>query len=83
MGEKVFDYFPNGLLQSHTDADGLVTAYTYDALSRTKEKTIGTSTITFLYDGYDLNKTIDAAGFATEYQYDLAGKKTQENEKPE
>jgi len=77
-GEEIFDYFPNGLLKSHTDADGLSTTYTYDALSRTREKTIGKSTATFFYDGYDLYKTIDAAGFTTEYQYSLAGKKIEE-----
>ena len=77
-GKEAFDYFPNGLLKSHTDADGLVTAYAYDALGRTKEKIVGSSTTTFQYDGYDLYQTTDAEGFITEYQHDLAGRKVEE-----
>lgn len=77
-GEEVFDYFPNSLLKSHTDADGPITTYVYDALGRTKEKTVGKSATTFLYDGYDLCQTIDAEGFITEYQYDLMGRKIEE-----
>jgi RHS repeat-associated protein len=77
-GEEVFDYFPNGLLKSHTDADGLVTTYAYDALGRTKEKTVGEYTTAFHYDGYNLFESIDAAGFVTEYEYDLAGRKIKE-----
>jgi RHS repeat-associated protein len=77
-GEEFFCYFPNGLLKSHTDADGLVTSYIYDALGRTIEKTVGKSTTTFQYDGYDLYQTIDAEGFITRYQYDLVGRKIEE-----
>jgi YD repeat-containing protein len=77
-GEEVFDYFPNGLLKSHTDADGLITTYVYDALSRMKEKTVGDVTTTFHNDGYNLYEIIDAEGFVTEYQYDLVGRKIEE-----
>lgn len=78
-GEESFDYFPNGLLKSHTDPDGLSTIYSYDALRRIKEKKVGNYTTTFYYDGYHLYETIDPAGFITRYKYDLAGRKIEES----
>lgn len=77
-GKESFSYYPNGLLKSHTDPDGLTTIYTYDALGRTKEKTVGKWTTTFEYDGYNLCRTIDPAGFITAYKYDLADRKIEE-----
>lgn len=77
-GEEFFDYYPNGLLKSHIDPDGLLTTYIYDALGRTKEKKVGEHTTIFHHDSYNLYKFIDAAGFVTEYEYDLANKKTKE-----
>jgi len=78
-GKEVLSYYPNGLLQSHRDPDGLVTTYIYDALGRTKEKTVGERTATFDYDGYNLCRTIDPAGFITNYKYDLVDRKIEEN----
>jgi RHS repeat-associated protein len=77
-GEESFNYHPNGLLKSYTNADGLTTTYTYDALGRTRKKTVGTRTTTFEYDGYNLCKMIDPAGFITTYKYDLADRKIEE-----
>jgi YD repeat-containing protein len=77
-GEERFSYYPNGLLKSHTNADGLTTAYTYDALGRIREKTAAKRTTTFEYDGYNLLKMIDPAGFVTTYKYDLTDRKIEE-----
>ncbi|HAB98353.1 MAG TPA: hypothetical protein DCE71_00855, partial [Parachlamydiales bacterium] len=77
--EERFDYFPNGLLKSHMDADGLVTTYVYDALGRMKEKTIGQYTTVFHYDGYNLYETIDPAGYITQYEYDFFNRKIKES----
>ena len=41
-----------------------MTTYFYDALGRTKEKTIGKSTTIFHNDSYNLYETIDAAGLS-------------------
>ena len=78
-GEEGFSYYPNGLIKSHTDPDGLITTYTYDALGRTKETTVGKLTTTSEYDGYNLCRTVDSAGFTTAYKYDLADRKIEEN----
>ena len=77
-GKETFTYYPNGLLEKHTDPDHLVTSYLYDPLGRTKEKTIGSYTTTYRYDGYNLYELEDAAGLITQYEYDLSGKKTKE-----
>lgn len=77
-GEESFDYYPNGLVKSYTDADGLVTFYVYDALHRTKEKIVGNNKTTYHYDGYNLKKIEDAENFDTTYEYDLVGRKIEE-----
>jgi RHS repeat-associated protein len=75
---EAFTYYPRGLLKSHTDAGGLTTLYTYDALGRITDKTTGTVTSTFEYDGYNLLTTIDPAGYVTTYEYDARDKKIEE-----
>jgi len=77
-GEEFFRYYPNGLIKSHTDPDGLITSSTYDALGRTKQKTVGGLTTSFEYDGYNLCRTIDPAGFITTYKYDHADRKIEQ-----
>ncbi|MBS0584950.1 MAG: RHS repeat-associated core domain-containing protein [Verrucomicrobia bacterium] len=77
-GEEFFTYYPNSLLKSHTNADGLITAYSYDALNRIKEKTVGKLTTTYEYDGYNLCSITDPAGFITTYKYDLIDRKIEE-----
>jgi RHS repeat-associated protein len=74
-GIETSTHRPNCLIESHIDADGLKTSYTYDTLSRLKEKTIGAYTTYFEYDNYDLKKITDAEGFITVFEYDLLGRK--------
>jgi YD repeat-containing protein len=54
--QETFNYYPRGLLKSHTDPDGLTSLYNYDAVGRITEKTVGILTSTFEYDGYNLAK---------------------------
>lgn len=77
-GIETHEYLPNGLLASQTDADGLKTTFTYDALGRTLSKTVGSYTTSYSYDAYDLVEEIDPQGIATRFKYDLAGRKTEE-----
>lgn len=79
-----FIYYKNGKLQSHTDREGLVTAYTYDALGRetTKKYSDGKNLIaqeTFTYDSFHLKTHLDKEGHLTTYEYDGFGRKVEEN----
>ncbi len=78
-GQESRVYYPNGLLKSHTNPDGLISTYKYDALGRKKEQTVGKLTTSYEYDGYNLRRTIDPAGFFTTYKYDLVDRKVEEN----
>lgn len=77
-GKEICSYYPNSRLKSHRNPDGLKTSYSYDALGRIKEKMVGKRLTTYEYDGYNLCKTIDSAGFITRYTYDLADRKIEE-----
>ena len=59
-------YFHNGDVASTTDADGLVTKYSYDGIGRIQAKTVVSDTF--------------PAGLVTSYQYDGKGQVTQETE---
>ncbi|MEU7059926.1 LamG-like jellyroll fold domain-containing protein [Streptomyces sp. NPDC046197] len=59
-------YLHNGDVASTTDADGLVTQYTYDGVGRVLTKTVVSDTY--------------PSGLKTSYVYDAAGKVTQETE---
>ena len=78
-GQESCTYYPNGLLKSHRDPDGLITTYKYDALGRKKEQTVGKLVTSYEYDGYNLCRTIDPAGFFTTYKYDFFDRKIEDD----
>lgn len=71
-------YHPDGTLQIHKDARGVITTYEYDYLKRVTKKTIGTSIEVFSYEGAYLVYKIDPENHKTTYRYDKAGRKIAE-----
>ena len=74
-----FAYYPNGLLKTTTNQEGITTSYAYDFLGREIEKTVFFQgkllTEEFCeYDAFHLLCQINAEGIRTSYSYDGAGR---------
>ncbi|MCW5964103.1 MAG: putative Ig domain-containing protein [Bryobacterales bacterium] len=72
------DYYPDGRLQSSTDASGFVTSYTYNLASRTTTSTDALGRVK--HETYDVQgnrvQLVDPAGGITTYAWDSAGRPT-------
>ena len=77
----LWTYDQNGDITSTTDANGVVTAYTYDGTGNVLTKTVDPSGLnmrwTFTYDsGNDVLTATDPDGHATTFAYDTHGNRT-------
>lgn len=62
--------YTNGLVHTHTNALGLVTTNTWDALQRPLTVADGRGQISFTYANLDLIRVVDRLGFTNSFGYD-------------
>ena len=83
-GKATSRYSKNGDLITHTDSDGLTSAYENDVLGRVLKKTYISkegkilAEETFTYNGFHLRSETDKEGNRKQYSYDGAGRKVRE-----
>ncbi|MCB1117947.1 MAG: RHS repeat protein [Chlamydiia bacterium] len=63
-----------GRVVQHTDQEGVVTTYTYDALDRILTKNRAGALDTYTYNGFACISHTDPKNHTTHYEYDRAGK---------
>lgn len=78
--KEYYTYMKNGEMASHTNREGLTIKYTRDAFDRVICKDYGENLgqEIYVYDSFHLIQEKDLEGNLTNYQYDGAGRKTQE-----